>query len=115
MSIVRLDGGLTQPVMRRLNAVRQVSETAGAAFDKAIRRRVLHAAAGETLISEGERPDRIRIVLSGWLSRYKLLEDGRRQIVIPSRSEESVHSSGVRARVARGSTSGLSQESPSGG
>ena len=81
MSIVRLDGGLTQPVMRRLNAVRQVSETAGAAFDKAIRRRVLHAAAGETLISEGERPDRIRIVLSGWLSRYKLLEDGRRQIV----------------------------------
>jgi CRP-like cAMP-binding protein len=81
MSIVRLDGGLTQPVMRRLNAIRQLSETASAAFDKAIRRRVLHAGAGETLISEGERPDRIRIVLSGWLSRYKLLEDGRRQIV----------------------------------
>jgi CRP-like cAMP-binding protein len=81
MSIVRLDGGLTQPVMRRLNALRQLSEGAAAVFDKAIRRRVLHAAAGETLISEGERADRIRIILAGWLSRYKLLEDGRRQIV----------------------------------
>jgi CRP-like cAMP-binding protein len=81
MSIARLDGGLTQPVMRRLNAVRQLSETAAVAFDKAVRRRVLQAGAGETLISEGERPDRIRIILAGWLSRYKLLEDGRRQIV----------------------------------
>ncbi|MBV8917278.1 Crp/Fnr family transcriptional regulator [Bradyrhizobium sp.] len=81
MSIMRLDGGLTQPVVRRLNALRQLSETATAAFDKTIRRRVLHAGAGETLISEGERPDRIRVVLAGWLSRYKLLEDGRRQIV----------------------------------
>jgi CRP-like cAMP-binding protein len=81
MSTVRVDSGLTQSVMRRLNALRQLSETAAAGFDKAIRRRVLRAGAGETLITEGERPDRIRIVLSGWLSRYKILEDGRRQIV----------------------------------
>jgi CRP-like cAMP-binding protein len=58
-----------------------LSETADTGFDKAIRRRILRARAGETLISEGDRPDRIRIVLSGWLSRYKILEDGRRQIV----------------------------------
>jgi CRP-like cAMP-binding protein len=81
MSIMRFDGGLTQPVMRRLSALRQLSETAAANLNKAIRRRVLHAGAGETLTSEGERPDRIRIVLAGWLCRYKLLEDGRRQIV----------------------------------
>jgi CRP-like cAMP-binding protein len=81
MSTVRIDGSLTQAVMRRLNALRQLSETAATGFDKAIRRRILRARAGETLISEGDRPDRIRIVLSGWLSRYKILEDGRRQIV----------------------------------
>src|SRR5215470_14111294 len=81
MSIMRFDGRLTQPVMRRLSALRQLSETAAANLDKAIRRRVLQAGAGETLTSEGERPDRIRIVLAGWLCRYKLLEDGRRQIV----------------------------------
>lgn len=81
MSTVRLDGSLTQSAMRRLNAVRHLSEAATAAFDKALRKRIVRAGAGETLISEGERPDRIRVVLSGWLSRYKILEDGRRQIV----------------------------------
>jgi len=81
MSTVRVDGGLTQPVMRRLNALRQLSEAASASFDKAVRKRIVRASAGETLISEGERSDGIRIVLSGWLSRYKILEDGRRQIV----------------------------------
>jgi CRP-like cAMP-binding protein len=50
-------------------------------MEKAVRERVLRAGAGQDLVSEGEKPDRIRIVLSGWLSRYKTLEDGRRQIV----------------------------------
>jgi CRP-like cAMP-binding protein len=81
MSSVRFDAGLTQSVMRRLNSLRQLSETAAASLDKIIRSRIVRAGAGETLIFEGERPDRIRVVLSGWLSRYKILQDGRRQIV----------------------------------
>lgn len=39
------------------------------------------AGSGEDLISEGDPIDSVRIVLSGWLCRYKTLEDGRRQIV----------------------------------
>jgi CRP-like cAMP-binding protein len=70
-----------QVVVRRLNAFRHLSEAAVSALEKAVRGRVLRIGAGQDLVSEGEQPDRIRIVLSGWLSRYKTLEDGRRQIV----------------------------------
>jgi CRP-like cAMP-binding protein len=71
----------TQVVIRRLNAFRHLSEPAVSALEKAVRGRVLRLGAGQDLVSEGELPDRIHIVLSGWLSRYKTLEDGRRQIV----------------------------------
>lgn len=40
-----------------------------------------HAGAGEDIISDGDPVDCVRVVLSGWLCRYKTLEDGRRQIV----------------------------------
>jgi CRP-like cAMP-binding protein len=70
-----------QVVVRRLNAFRHLSEAAVSALEKTVRGRVLRIGAGQDLVSEGEQPDRIRIVLSGWLSRYKTLEDGRRQIV----------------------------------
>jgi CRP-like cAMP-binding protein len=71
----------TQPVMRRLSAFRQLSEPATAALDRAVRDKILRVGAGHDLIREGDRPDRIRVILSGWLARYKTLEDGRRQIV----------------------------------
>ena len=38
-------------------------------------------AAGQDIVLEGERPCRLNIVLGGFACRYKLLEDGRRQIV----------------------------------
>lgn len=70
-----------QVVVRRLNAFRHLSEAAVSVLEKRVGERVLRVGAGQDLISEGEQLDRIRIVLSGWLSRYKTLEDGRRQIV----------------------------------
>ena len=36
---------------------------------------------GEELIRQGDRPDRIQILVSGWGCRYKILEDGARQIL----------------------------------
>lgn len=81
MSTVRMETTQAQVVVRRLNAFRHLSEAAVSALEKAVRGRVLRIGAGQDLVSEGEQPDRIRIVLSGWLSRYKTLEDGRRQIV----------------------------------
>jgi CRP-like cAMP-binding protein len=38
-------------------------------------------AAREDIIREGERPKAVHLVHSGWACRYKMLEDGRRQIV----------------------------------
>jgi CRP-like cAMP-binding protein len=81
MSPARFDGTPIQPVIRRLNAFRSLSPAAAEALDKVLRDRVMRAAAGHDLVSEGDRPERIRVVLSGWLCRYKTLEDGRRQIV----------------------------------
>src|SRR5262249_33199601 len=70
-----------QPVVRKLNALRRLSETGVAAIKAAVRERVSKAASGEDLICEGDRSDAVRVFLSGWAIRYKSLEDGRRQIV----------------------------------
>ena len=33
------------------------------------------------LVSEGDPPDSVKVVLEGWVARYKQLRDGRRQIL----------------------------------
>lgn len=35
---------------------------------------------GEDIICEGDRPEHVHLVLDGWAYRYKILEDGSRQI-----------------------------------
>jgi CRP-like cAMP-binding protein len=81
MSIARGISSQTDPVLRRLSVFRPISEAAAAAVDRTLREHVLRVDAGQDVIVEGARTDRIRMVLSGWLARYKTLEDGRRQIV----------------------------------
>jgi CRP-like cAMP-binding protein len=76
-----LEGNLAQPVIRRLNALRQLSERGIALLQQAIQDGLRRARPGEDITSEGDPIDSVRIVLSGWLCRYKTLEDGRRQIV----------------------------------
>ena len=39
------------------------------------------APAGVDLISEGDNPEHVRLVLEGWAFRYKTLPNGRRQII----------------------------------
>jgi len=68
-------------VIRRLSAFRKISPEAAANLEDTIRGRVIVASGGQELACEGDPADRIRIVLSGWMARYKTLEDGRRQIV----------------------------------
>src|SRR5262249_21763703 len=70
-----------QTVIRRLSAVAPLSDAGIAALVKAIGERIQRAGPGEELVCEGDRPDRVLMILSGWLTRYKTLEDGRRQIV----------------------------------
>jgi len=75
------DSGQEQAVVHRLSAFRRLSEGSVAAIKAAMREKVAKASAGEDLICEGDRPDTVRMFLSGWACRYKALEDGRRQIV----------------------------------
>jgi CRP-like cAMP-binding protein len=81
MPLSILDRSVTEPVIRRLNALRPLSTEASASLEYAVLEGLQRAGAGEDLISEGDPLDSIRIVLSGWLCRHKTLEDGRRQIV----------------------------------
>jgi CRP-like cAMP-binding protein len=77
----RDDRGLAEPVIRRLNALRPLSEVGISAVSSALAGRMAKAGAGEDLVCEGDRCDSVRLFLSGWACRYKALEDGRRQIV----------------------------------
>lgn len=69
------------PVLLRLNSFRPLTPEAEIALAKAIRPRIVKAAAGQDILSPGESTEQVRFILSGWLARYKMLEDGRRQIV----------------------------------
>jgi len=75
------DRSLAQPVIRRLNALRRLSDDGIAGLEQAICEGMQRVGAGEDLICEGDAVNSVRIILSGWLCRYKTLEDGRRQIV----------------------------------
>lgn len=75
------DRNVGRAVIRRLNALRQLSAEAVASFEVAMLEGLQHAGPGEDIISDGDPVDCVRVVLSGWLCRYKTLEDGRRQIV----------------------------------
>ncbi|AZO57820.1 MAG: Crp/Fnr family transcriptional regulator [Mesorhizobium sp.] len=43
--------------------------------------RIRRFAAREDIIHEGEKPEYINLINEGWACRYKVLEDGRRQII----------------------------------
>jgi CRP-like cAMP-binding protein len=68
---------------RLIQALRTIGELS-ADGEEAIRElpgRVRRLEAYEDVVSEGERPTAISVIVDGFACRYKLLEDGRRQIV----------------------------------
>ncbi|MBR0834404.1 Crp/Fnr family transcriptional regulator [Bradyrhizobium manausense] len=75
------EGGFAQAAIRRLEALRPLSQETIAVLEQAVLEGLFRAGPGEDLIVEGDAVDSIRIVLSGWAFRHKTLEDGRRQIV----------------------------------
>ncbi|MCK1718085.1 Crp/Fnr family transcriptional regulator [Bradyrhizobium sp. 141] len=81
MPLSKPDRSLVEPVIRRLNLLRPLSAEARASLEYAMLEGIQRAGAGEDLIADGDPVDSVRLVLSGWLCRYKTLEDGRRQIV----------------------------------
>ncbi|MFK4506855.1 Crp/Fnr family transcriptional regulator [Bradyrhizobium daqingense] len=81
MPLSTSDRSLVEPVFRRLNVLRPLSAEARGLLEYAMVEGLQRAGPGEDLISEGDPVNSVRVVLSGWLCRYKTLEDGRRQIV----------------------------------
>jgi len=81
MPLSTSDRSVMEPAIRRLSALRPLSAEARASLEYAMLEGLQRAGSGEDLLSEGDPVDSVRIVLSGWLCRYKTLEDGRRQIV----------------------------------
>lgn len=70
-----------QYLIRKLNAFNQISAGGEAAIEALATRRVNALSRGMDIISEGEDPRTVNLVVEGWACRYKMLEDGRRQIL----------------------------------
>jgi CRP-like cAMP-binding protein len=81
MPLSTFDRSVVEPAIRRLSALRPLSAEARASLEYAMLEGLQRAGSGEDLLAEGDPVDSVRILLSGWLCRYKTLEDGRRQIV----------------------------------
>ncbi len=67
-------------VVQKLQAFTKLSADDRAALDR-LGRRVRSVDARRDLISEGDAPTHVHLVLQGWGARYKTLPDGKRQIV----------------------------------
>ncbi|WP_159716417.1 Crp/Fnr family transcriptional regulator [Geminicoccus flavidas] len=72
---------MDNPLARKLSHFTRLSASDQAALDLLSRQRVRQVNARHDLIREGDRPDHVNLILSGWACRYKTLEDGRRQII----------------------------------
>ena len=68
------------PVALKLQAFARLSATDRAALDQ-VSKRMRIVEARRDLISEGDAPTHVHLVLQGWAARYKALPDGKRQIV----------------------------------
>ena len=78
---VAAPGGSAAALLRRLNALSPIAEAEGEMLRGLAEAHIRHAAPREDVVSEGEKPDGVRMILSGWACRYRLLVDGRRQIL----------------------------------
>lgn len=68
-------------LIRKLNAFTRLTTAGEAAIEELTTRRLAEIPRGVDVISEGEDPRTVNVVIDGWACRYKTLEDGRRQIL----------------------------------
>jgi CRP-like cAMP-binding protein len=72
---------MENPLVRKLQSFVKLSAEDVQVLDSAALARVRTFGPREDIISEGDKPHDLYLVLSGWSCRYKQLEDGRRQIL----------------------------------
>lgn len=71
----------TNPLIRKLERYTRLSSEDRAAALRLCGVRSQQFRAKDNLVSEGDEPRVVRLVLEGWACRYKYLEDGRRQVL----------------------------------
>ncbi len=72
---------MNNPLVRKLEHYTRLSEDDRQALDVAASQRVRRRRTREDIIREGDKPDHVNLILEGWACRYKMLADGRRQIL----------------------------------
>ncbi|PZQ65104.1 MAG: cyclic nucleotide-binding protein [Phenylobacterium zucineum] len=72
---------MDNPVIRRLEHFLPLDEAEKAALHALTQDHIRELTPREDLVLEGEPPRHVNLVLAGCACRYKMLEDGRRQIV----------------------------------
>ena len=69
------------PLVTKLQLFATLSPDDKYALERASQTRVRDVSARSDIIREGDSPDHINLILSGWACRFKQLADGRRQIL----------------------------------
>lgn len=70
-----------QYLIAKLNAFTRIAGESAEAVNEMASRRIVSVDRGQDIISEGEEPRTVNLLVSGWACRYKMMEDGRRQIL----------------------------------
>jgi CRP-like cAMP-binding protein len=70
-----------QYLIAKLNAFTRIAGESAEAVNKMASRRIVSVDRGQDIISEGEEPRTVNLLVEGWACRYKMMEDGRRQIL----------------------------------
>jgi CRP-like cAMP-binding protein len=78
---MRVEETMINPLVQKLGHFARLAPADREMIGRVSSERVRDVRAREDIISEGERPEHINLILEGWACRYKVLEDGRRQII----------------------------------
>ncbi|WP_298091969.1 Crp/Fnr family transcriptional regulator [uncultured Sphingomonas sp.] len=72
---------MNNPLIRKLEQFTRLSGSDRTILDELASTGIRRLGARRDLVREGEKPRAINLMLDGWAFRYKMLEDGRRQII----------------------------------
>jgi CRP-like cAMP-binding protein len=72
---------MANALVAKLEQFTRLSAADKRTLDRLAGEKLRRLGAREDIISEGDRPETIKLILSGWACRYKQLKDGRRQIL----------------------------------
>jgi CRP-like cAMP-binding protein len=75
------EASLLAPALRKFQLLVRLQPEEVEALEHMLSRYARHLGQHDDLVSEGSPLQFVRIILSGWAYRYKMLEDGRRQIL----------------------------------